>query len=207
MAFRHSSWFIGGSILVSCLALIPIFRKPTVSKPVSFRFASQSWVLPITVKQAVIKYRLQFRPPNIFRTTIGNMGGIFLEFPYYHNADSPFLGEPNGDSLKFHNRIVHTYRFVFPDTLGTYDSLRSVLELDLNQPLVAHQDTIRAPASSRKLMFSKGIVNYEIAQRDDSSYVAIRHQPRQAAYYPAKLQVFFFYGLPYNEIYHRLTVF
>ena len=204
---RQSSWFVCGLTLLICLALTPSFRQPKAEKSVALNFSSQSWILPLTVEQAITRYRLRFGRPALFKTSVRGNGIMHLEYPYYEGVDSPFLGKPNSDSTKFYDRYVHTYCFVFSDTLNTYDSLRAVLRQSLGQPFLAYQDTIRAPASSRKLMFSKGIVNYEIAQREDSSYVAIRHQPRQAAYYPAKLQVFFFYGLPYDKIYRRLTVF
>lgn len=207
MLSRNFSWLIGGLILLSGLAIIPVFHQPKVDKHVTLSFAGQSWVLPLSVEQAITNYQLQFGRPNLFSTSLKGNSKMHLEYPYDEIEDSSFLGEPNSDSTKFYNRYVHTYSFVFPDTLNTYDSLRAVLQHSLGQSFVAFQDTIRAPASSRKLMFSKGIANYELMHRSDSSYVAIRHRPRQAAYYPSKLEVLFFYGLPYKDIYHRLTVF
>ncbi len=132
---------------------------------------------------------------------------MHLEFPYYHNADSPFLGEPNTDSVKFYDRSVHTYCFIFSDTLSKYDSVKATLEHNLNQSFVAFEDTLRFNKKLRRMMYSKGIANYELMHQPDSSYVAIRHTPRRAAYYPAELEVLFFHGLPYKDIHHRLTVF
>ncbi len=207
MLSRHFSWRFCSLILLSYLALISVTCQPRVDKRVTLSFAGQSWVLPLTVEQAIAKYHLRFGRPALFSTALKGNGKMHLEYPYDEIVDSSFLDEPNSDSTKFYNRNVHTYSFVFSDTLNTYDSLRAVLQQSLGRSFVAFQDTIRAPASSRKQMFSKGMANYELMHRSDSSYVAIRHRPRLAAYYPAKLEVLFFYGLPYKDIYHRLTVF
>jgi hypothetical protein len=206
MAHRLPKWPLIALLLWGLVILLPAHTGSQLI-PRYFTFANQTWVLPITPKQATTQYGFTFRRPNFYGGRVIDGGKAHIEFPYSVDDELISWDVPNPDSLLFSNRVAHTYCFVFSDTLSRYDSVKTVLERSIGKPFKVYDDSMRVSKKVREVMFSKGQVRYELLQRDDSTFIALRHRPRQAAYYPSYLEVLFFWGCSREAMFHRLRVF
>ncbi|WP_128544391.1 hypothetical protein [Larkinella soli] len=178
------------------------------SEIIFFRFAGEKWKFPLTVEEAVKKYRLFFSPPGYYYLEDKKCGyNLSIDF---HSEERDFENEFQPKEVLF-ARKIHTYIFQFRDSGLTMDSLITVVEHDFKRRFVLQSDTNRfgnepLPEPLKKVLPGHGIVEYRTLQANPNLTVGIRRKPafnREDKF----VEVIFFYDLPKEKIQSRMMAY
>ncbi|WP_234645913.1 hypothetical protein [Dyadobacter sp. CY356] len=121
-------------IIITFVALFAVLFKAQqeTCESVSFTFSNTTWSLPSSVKEAVEKHRLKYKPPGFYYDLQQDSMEVIVD---YHFETGDFDNEYQPKEILF-PRVLHSYIFRFPEHPGVYDSLITTIEQTFNKKFI-----------------------------------------------------------------------
>jgi len=156
--------------------------------PMNFNFAGQQWSFPITIKEAVKKHKLDYKPPGYYYQKKTEDLEVVLDY-HYHSGD--FYKEYQSKEILFPMQL-HSYIFIFAERAGVYDSLRQNLEKSFNTKFHLVRGIKDAPLAIEKEF------EFDFLTVNPNLVIGIKRSPPGRA--KKTITVRFMYNLPMNKM-------
>ncbi|MFD2569001.1 hypothetical protein ACFSUS_00040 [Spirosoma soli] len=187
------------------IGLVLFISSCSSSKTISVDFAKTQWIFPLTVGEAVEKYKLLYKPPGLYYARGVDGNTVTLEYSY---ETDDFANEYQSKDVLY-SRLVRSYVHSYVWRAGLQDSLHNALQSKFNKRM--------SVISTEPLLFTKynlpdslrvgRSITYELLKVNSQLTIGLREKPVLSEQAGRNVEVFLMYNQTDDEIRKRLSSF